>query len=205
MNIITVSREFGSGGRELGKRLADLLEYDYYDTQVITAIAKRQGLDAGYVEEMIENHGWQSIPITTRRSFALSNARQAEKVALLLEQKRVIESIARLGKNCVIVGRNADVLLQEYRPFNLFVCADMPTKLHRCIQRAQEQENLSPKEMERKIHSIDRGRIATREILADSRWGDPKAYELVVNTTHWNIKELTPAVAAFATSWFGRK
>lgn len=46
MNIITVSREFGSGGRELGKRLADFLGYDYYDSEIISAVAEKSGLDA---------------------------------------------------------------------------------------------------------------------------------------------------------------
>ena len=62
MKIVTISREFGSGGRELGRRLADLLGFDYYDREIITAIAQAQGMDEGYVEKSLEDHAWQHIP-----------------------------------------------------------------------------------------------------------------------------------------------
>lgn len=68
MRIITISREFGSGGRELGKRLADWLGFDYYDREIITAIAQNQGLDEKYAENTLDNHGWQTIPVTFHRS-----------------------------------------------------------------------------------------------------------------------------------------
>ena len=68
MKIITISREFGSGGRELGKRLADTLGFDYYDREIITAIAGAQGLDEAYVEKSMENANWQRVPLTYRHS-----------------------------------------------------------------------------------------------------------------------------------------
>ena len=70
MKIVTISREFGSGGRELGKRLADTLGFDYYDREIITAIAQAQGMDEHYVEQALEDHAWQHIPLTYGRSFA---------------------------------------------------------------------------------------------------------------------------------------
>ncbi len=205
MKIITISREFGSGGRELGRRLADELGYDYYDGEIIAAIAKNSGLDPNYVENALEDHGWQAIPMTVHRTFASPMVLQTPQVGLLLEQKRVIEGIGKKGKNCIVVGRNADLLLQEYEPFNLFVCADMEAKIDRCIERAKEGENLSRKELEKKIRRVDKNRANTREILSSSGWGQRDAYHLIVNTTGWDIKELTPAVATFAERWFNRK
>lgn len=204
MNIITVSREFGSGGRELGRRIAETLGYDYYDGEIIAAIAKKCGLDEGYVENALEDHGWQSIPLTVQRTFASPMVLQSPQVGLLLEQKRVIEEIGKRGKSCVVVGRNADILLEEYNPFNLFVCADMETKVRRCIERAKEGENTSPKEIEKRIRRIDKNRARTREILSSSDWGYRGTYHLIVNTTGWELKELAPAVAEFAARWFGR-
>ena len=58
MRIITVSRQFGSGGRELGKRLADRLGFDYYDKEIIDSLAEDQGLDPDYVRRVLGNHGW---------------------------------------------------------------------------------------------------------------------------------------------------
>ena len=127
------------------------------------------------------------------------------QTALLIEQKKIIEQIAKAGKDCVIVGRNADVLLSEYNLFNIFVCADMDAKVRRCLGMADKGENLSRKELERKIRSIDKKRSQTREMITESKWGDPASYHLVVNTTDWTIKELAPAVKAFIECWFRRE
>lgn len=204
MKIITISREFGSGGRELGKRLAETLGFDYYDKEIITAIANNKGLDENYVEKALNNYDWKKVSLTFCRSFYGAAMLQSSQTNLLLEQKRVIEDIAKLGKNCVIVGRNADAILSNENTFNIFVCADMNTKICRCIERADKNEKLSKKEIEQHIRRIDKNRANTRELITGSRWGACGTYNLVVNTTDWNIKELTPAVADFAASWFRR-
>lgn len=204
MKIITISREFGSGGRELGKRLAELLHYDYYDREIITAIAEKKELNERYVEQTLEDHGWRSFPLTYRHSFASIQALQQMQIELLIEQSRIIKEIAKVGKDCIIVGRNADVLLEEYKPFRIFVCARMDAKIRRCIERSDKNETLSRKEMERNIRSIDKNRAKTCEMITGSKWGDRKSYHLAINTTDWNIKELTPAVAEFVSCWFGR-
>ena len=203
MRIITISREFGSGGRELGKRLSDLMGFDYYDGEIITAIAQNNGLDREYVEKVLSNHGWQNFPVTFRSTFGRLSYLQASKVDLLLEQKRVIQGIAALGNDCVIVGRNADVLLQQYQPFHIFVCARMEAKVKRCMERAGKEENLTKKELIRKMRQIDKGRAQTRELLTASPWGRRDAYHLIVNTSQWRIKDLAPPVADFAARWFG--
>ena len=69
MKIITISREFGSGGRELGKRLADFLGYDYYDKEIISAIASNKGMDEEYVARSIEQQGWPNMPMTCHQSL----------------------------------------------------------------------------------------------------------------------------------------
>ena len=82
MKIITISREFGSGGRELGKRLADRLGYDYYDSEIISAVAKNSGMDARYVETQLNEHGWRNFPVTFRGTLGSSAYMQANKVQL---------------------------------------------------------------------------------------------------------------------------
>lgn len=202
--IITISREFGSGGRELGKRLADQLNFDYYDSEIISAVARKSGMEAGFVERTLSNHGWQAFPVSFRGTIGSSGYMQANNVSLLLKQKEVIEEIAGLGKDCVIVGRNADILLKDWHPFNIFVCAESDAKIRRCMERAPVGENLTEKELVRKMKQIDRSRARTREILSGSKWGQRDAYHLTVNTTDWQIRELAPAVADFAESWFRR-
>lgn len=205
MRIITISREFGSGGRELGKRLADVTGFDYYDHEIISAVAKNIGISPDYVEDTLSNHGWQNLSLTYRGTLSSPSYAYASQVQLLVEQKKVIEQIAALNKDCVIVGRNADMILQDYAPFNIFVCAQTEAKIKRCMQRAPENEKLTEKELLRKMKQIDKVRSQTRELMGGSDWGRRDSYHLIVNTTNWEIKELVPAIADFADRWFGRK
>lgn len=204
MRIITISREFGSGGRELGKRLAGLLGVDYYNREIIIAIAGQSGLDEGYVEMALEKRDWQAMPLTFGRSFAGINGMQQIQTNLLVAQKHVIEEIAKTGKDCVIVGRNADVLLADKEPFRIFVCAGMDAKIQRCMERALEGENISRKGAEQNIRRIDKSRAKTREILGGGKWGDGSAYHLTVNTEGWDMEELALAVEGFIQRWYGR-
>jgi cytidylate kinase len=202
MKIITISREFGSGGRELGKRIADRLGFDYYDSEIISAVAKNSGMDAHYVESALDNHGWQDFSITFGGTIHSTEYLQASKIELLVQQRKVIEDIAALGKDCVIIGRNADVILKDRNPFNMFVCADKEAKLARCRERAREEEHLTDKELLRKMKEIDRARARTRDFLSGTAWGVREAYHLIVNTSGWNMKALSEAVALFAEKWF---
>ena len=80
----------------------------------------------------------------------------------------------------------------------------MEAKIRRCAERAPEAESLSRRELEQNIRRIDKNRASTREMIGGGKWGELGAYHLIVNTSGWNIKELTPAVADFAARWFGR-
>lgn len=206
MNIVTISREFGSGGREIGKRVAEILGYDYYDREIISAIAENKNLDEDYIEHALSTNLWQTYPLSFRHSFISPLEIGSPQTHILLEQKRVIEEIAKKGKNCVLVGRNADILLKEYHPLNIFICADMQAKIDRCRERADEDEaKLTDKEFKRRIKRIDKNRARTRSIVADGEWGDRKSYHLIVNTTGWNIKELSISIADLVTRWFSDK
>ena len=159
-------------------------------------------MDEKYVEYALNNHIWQTYSLSFHHSFVSPIAIQSPDTKLLHEQKKIIEEIAAAGKNCIIVGRNADVLLKEHNPLNIFVCADMESKIKRCQERAEENEQLSYKEIKRKIKRIDRNRARTRYIIADGEWGHRKSYHLIINTTDWDIKALAESTAAFAKNWF---
>ena len=199
--IITISREFGSGGRELGKRLSDELGFDYYDKEIITAIAEKKGLDETYVEKTLEFSAWRNMPLTYKHTFSSVPVVHSVETELLLEQTHVIEQIAKLDRDCVIVGRNADILLANENPFNIFVCANMQSKIKRCAERS-DGEKISEKEIMKNIKRIDKGRKHSRAIISDTVWGERSCYHLIVNTSGWEIKELIPAVSEFAKSYF---
>ena len=201
MGIITISREFGSGGRELGKRLADELGYAYYDKEIVNAIAEKHQLDEHYVSYALEGGTFRNFPVHFGRTFSYSPTLMANETKLFAEQNKLIREIAAEG-NCIIVGRAADVILREFRPFNLFVYADMQSKLERCQERAGENEHLSGREMEKRIRKIDADRKKYHGMISDIPWGDRRGYHLCVNTTDREIKTLVPPLATYIRLWF---
>ena len=201
MGIITISREFGSGGRELGKRLADELGYAYYDKEIVTAIAEKHQLDEHYVTYALEGGTFRNFPVHFGRTFSYSPTLMANETHLFAEQNKLLREFAAAG-NCVVVGRAADVILREYMPFNLFVYADMPSKIKRCQERAQEEEQLSAKEMEKRIKKIDTDRKRYHGLISEIPWGDKRGYHLCINTTDREIKSLVPTVAQYIKLWF---
>ena len=202
MRIITISREFGSGGRELGKRLADNLGWDYYDREIISRIAQDAGLDADYVDRVLSQNPVDTMPLTFMHSFAIPLAGGMPLTQLLVKEKQVIERIALKGRDAVIVGRNADVYLQEYAPLTLFVCASMDARIRRCRERADENEHMSDRELKHSIRRIDSARASLRELVGGAKWGDRTSYMLTVNTTDIPVKGLSALVAQWATTWF---
>ncbi len=202
MRIITISREFGSGGREVGKRLADVLQYKYYDGEVITAIAKESDLDESYVASMLESGFIWDFPITFGNSFAAFTEPQNNLTRLLVAERRVLLNIAKQGEDCIIVGRNADEILRAYHTFNIFVYANMQAKLARCMVREPEGSHMSEKEMKKHIERIDNNRKRRRQLVGGGKWGAKENYHLCVNTSGCEIKRIVPGIADYANAWF---
>lgn len=204
MNIITISREFGSGGREIGKRIADLLGYSYYDREIIAAIAQKHDFDENYVERVLEGGIPFTMPITYGRTFSYTDATGQQAIQLLSSQCKLLREFAEKG-NCVIVGRSANIILEEFKPLNIFVYADMESKIKRCRNRAPEGENLKYNELKRKIKQIDAGRARHQRFLTDKKWGDKEGYHLCINTSDTNIKAISPVIADFARGYFEKR
>lgn len=200
-NIITVSREFGSGGRELGKRLADELGFRYYDREIVSALSELTGMDENYLEQQLESGSAQTMfPIHYAQSFSQLTTVSDPGVQILSLQTRVIRELAAKG-DCIFVGRAADALLEEAHPFKLFVYADEASKLTRCRSRAKDGESLTDREMIRQMKRIDKARAEFYDVIASHQWGDKAAYHLCVNTTGVVIKELIPAIAHYYRLW----
>lgn len=205
--IITVSRQFGSGGRELGKRLSDLLGWDYYDREIIQMLSEQQGLDPEYVHRALSSHGWHHYQLTYRNSFRQPVGADWRHTEVLVKQREIIREIAAEGNHCVIVGRDADVILHDANPFRVFVCAEMHSRLERCVrfeEKKKPEERLTEKEILRNIRRIDRNRRQIREILTGKSAVDGSTFDLTVNATGWEIKKLAEAVAEFSGRWFER-
>ncbi len=193
--IITVSREFGSGGRELGKRLAEHLRIAYYDEEIITEIAKKSGLAEEYVKSIVERKTITYYPITIGRTLTTTFNPQLELSAkIYAEQNNIIKELASKS-DCVMIGRCSDYILREYNPFKIFVYADMSSRLWRCRQRTPEKEYLSDTEMESRIRGIDKGRARYHEFLTGQTWGAKENYSLCINTSNIAIKDIVLPIA----------
>lgn len=202
-NIITISREFGSGGRELGKRLAEYLNVPIYDHEIIEMVAHEQGLNPKYVSKVSESDIKSFYPTTIGNRFNISHAPAYQPMNTILAEQDLIKRLAEEG-DCVIVGRGADILLREMHPFNIFVYADVAAKLERCSLRAKPDEKLTAKDLQKKMKKIDKDRAAFRALFTEEKWGHKESYHLCINTSGKEIKYFIPAIAEYSKIWFGK-
>lgn len=192
---ITISREFGSGGRELGRRLAEQLGMAYYDQEIVSEIARRTDLAEHYVEQIVEQKRLVPFPIHVGRSFyPIQNPVFQMQQKILLEQHKIICEMAEKS-DCVVVGRCADYILRDHGPFRIFVYAGMESKIMRCRKKAADDSDLTDQELRRQIAAIDRNRAAYYRNYTGLQWGEKKNYDLCINTTDVVIKEIIPSLA----------
>ncbi|MBP3713061.1 MAG: cytidylate kinase-like family protein [Bacilli bacterium] len=194
--IITISREFGSGGRELGRRIANELGFAYYDKEIVKEISKRTPFSEDYVKNVMDNNPVPLFPIHTGQSFSpMSNAIFEQNMQIYDEQTKLIRELANKS-SCVIVGRCADYILEDMNPYRIFVYATMDAKIARCRSREEEgHEFLTDKKFAKKIKKIDKGRAKYYNFFTSQVWGDRDNYDLMVNTTSRDIKHLAETIA----------
>lgn len=193
--IITIGREFGSGGRELGKRLADILDIAYYDKEIVAEIAARTEIAEEYVERVLEKRPRTSFPITIGRSFCpVVDPCMDINNKIYAEQDGILKDMADRS-DCVIVGRCADHLLRDRKPYKIFVYADMASKIARCRIKADDAKGLTDKEIKAQIKRIDKERASYYEFITGQKWGDKLNYDICVNTTDADIREVAEVLA----------
>ncbi len=195
--IITIGREFGSGGREIGKRLAEELGCAYYDKEIISAIADRSKLAEDYVNQVVENqiHTYYPITVAVSMNAAPEDSVYAVNRSIFSAQAEILEELA--GKSdCVIVGRCADHILADHHPFRIYVYADMAHKMARCRERGDGSEGLSDKELEKRIRSIDKARAQYYRFYTGESHDDRQTYDLGINTSTIAIPDAVAAIAA---------
>lgn len=201
MRIITISREFGSGGRELGKRLADALEIPCYDHEIIDMVAEQHGFDKDYVAHISEKDIRTFYPSTIAHRFSIKQHTTQQPIKIAIAEHEIIRQLAQEG-DCVIVGRCADVVCRDMNSLNIFVYADRLSKIRRCEERADKEEHFSEKEMLRKMKQIDKERAGYRGLFTEDEWGKKESYHLCVNTSGKEVKTLILALTQYVRDWF---
>ncbi len=172
--IITISREFGSGGRTIGKMTADRLGIPCYDSELIQKIAQESGFAETYVRTMDESAptGFMASAFSTR-AFGPTN-----EDYLWDTQRKVILDLAEKGP-CVIVGRCADYILRDRADcLTAFIHASMDYRANRIVSVYGER----PESPEQRIREKDKRRAAYHRFYTDMKWGDAKNYMIALDS-----------------------
>lgn len=193
--IITIGREFGSGGREFGRRLAEELKIEYYDKEIIKGISEHTSLSEEYVRKVVECTPHNLYPITVGRSFSYAEDAAFKQVqSVYRAQSDIIKELATKS-DCVIVGRCADYILRDENPYKIFIYADIESRMARCKSRNENAEDYNEKELKKQIIRIDQNRAKYYDFYTGLKWGDKNNYDLCINTTDTVIKEIVPVIA----------
>ncbi|MDO4632878.1 MAG: cytidylate kinase-like family protein [Eubacteriales bacterium] len=187
--IITISREFGSGGRTIGKQLAQKLGIPCYDEEIINQIAEESGLTKEFIRESGEyapSGSWLGNALTGRDLYGRSI-----NDAVWNLQKSVIQQLAEQG-DCVIVGRCADYILRETADcLTVFIHASLEKRAERIVKVYGEREE-SPK---KRLQDKDRRRKAYYQFYTDVKWGDVRNYQITLDSGVIGIEKCVEILA----------
>lgn len=193
--IITISREFGSGGREFANKIAKQLGYKFYDKEIIIKIAQESNLNENYVQNVLNSDILNQFNVSYSHSFSNFN-QVSTSIEILNLQNKILKEIA-LKEDCVIVGRAADVVLEEFKPFKIFIYAEDEYKIERTKNRQIDAVNVSDKEILKTIKKIDKNRASNYDLISSKTWGDKSNYDLCINTSNIEIDKIVPIIANY--------
>ena len=175
--IITISREFGSGGRFIGEEVAKKLGIKYYDKDIIAQIAEQSGFSQEYITEKAE-----LSPKKGLFAYAFSGrdvtGKSIEDMVYEAQRKVILEIVEK--ESCVIIGRNADFILKDRdNVLNVFIHGDMPEK----VARICKLYNVPEEKAEKMMADIDKRRMTNYRFYTDQKWGMAKNYTLSLNSS----------------------
>ena len=178
---ITIGRQFGSGGREIGKKVAQALDIPYYDKEILAVAAQESGLSHEFLKSYDEkptNSFLYSLVMGQQRLSPGMAGNTVEQLAANAQREAVL-SVAAKG-SCVIVGRCADYILRD-KPglVRVFVSADHAAR----IQRVCRRDGVSEKEAEEKLRKMDKTRASYYSFHTDRKWGTAESYDLCVSSS----------------------
>lgn len=198
--IITISRQYGSGGKEIGEALAKKLDIPFYDKEIIAMSARSSGFDAELFEKadqkatnsLLYALSMFGTTATTYNAASYDGLPLADKLFII--QSDVIRSIAAKG-SCVIVGRCADyVLADDPSCINLFLTSSWDNR----VRRATRQYELDPADAEEVIRKTDKKRAAYYNFYTGLKWGHVDNYHLCLNTDAIGIDNAVELIANYA-------
>lgn len=193
--IITISREFGSGGRSIGKLVADQLGYRFYDRELVDKVAERSGFSPEFIEESGEYASARSsllFALATANQYSPNGLSMHDK--LYIEQTKIIEELAQ-AENCVIVGRCADYILRDNPDcLHVFIHADTASRAKRIVERYGENER-SP---EKRLAEKDQKRKVYYKNYTGRAWGQAQNYDICLNSGVLGVETCAQIIAGAA-------
>lgn len=180
--IITISRQFGSGGRSIAKAVAEKLGYEYYDKEIIDNVAVETGFSKDFVAKKGEEAPGKSVlsyGFETMGAPGIMNGMTMHDY-LWTVQRQIICKIADAGKPCVIVGRSADYILRDREDIlNVFISADMEFRKDRIVRLYGESEQ----KPEKRLNEKDKKRAANHKHFTGLEWGAAVNYDICLSSS----------------------
>ena len=187
--IITISREFGSGGRTIGKGVAEKLGIPCYDHEVIEQLVERSGFAADYVKSQSESAPNGSLFVNALNAGNFHGLSNQDKLWTM--QRQIIEELGE-KENCVIVGRCADYILRDRADcLKVFIHRDFQSRAERIVQVYGETEVPTEKRLKEK----DKRRAAYYQFYTDQKWADLANYHIVLDSGVIGIEKCIDIIA----------
>lgn len=177
--IITIGREYGSGGHAIGEMLAEKLGIGFYDAEIIQRLSEKKGIK----KETLSKYDEKPSPVLMNRSVRGYSTSLEEAVAEM--QFKMIRKIAASGESFVLIGRCGETVLSKYDSLiRLFVLGDMDSRITRIMKR----KRVSRKEAQKLIKTTDKRRKAYHNYYSDGKWGDSRTYDLTINSSRLGVE-----------------
>ena len=205
--VITIGREFGSGGRELGKKIADRIGAKYYDKELLIEAAKRAGMCEEFFERRDERfpafiNGIFSFAFGYNSINCYSGSTSISDDSIYRAQSDFIHSLAE-EESCVIVGRTADYVLRDHpRVVNVFVHAPEDECVAR-IMRRNEPDVATEEKAKAKARRMNKLRANYYNFYSDKTWGKASSYDLTFDTSKLPIDGIVEVIVQYIRQRFG--
>jgi cytidylate kinase len=202
--IINIGRQFGSGGRKIGEKLARKMNFSFYDKELINLASKESGLGKEFFEKADEKSrfgilgGFFGLRTGISSDEFVNNYLNNE--SLFQIQSNIIRELAE-KQSCVFVGRCADYILREY-PFciNVFITADTNDRIERVAQR----QHIDKEKIVDLLEKTDKRRAEYYNFYTNKTWGAAKSYHICINSSVLGVDETVEAIIRFTKHKFGQ-
>ena len=201
--IITISREFGSGGRLIGRRLAEKMDVPYYDKELLDRIAE----ESGFCKDMMEDAEKKAKNSFLYSLISAMGTAEAGPESLSLNERFFLAQFDTIRKiadegSCVIVGRCADYILRQYpRCYNVFIHAPLEDRIERIISRSQGMTRKEAIELAEKKNKL---RASYYNFYTDKGWGVASSYDLSIDSSILGSEETAIFIRDFIQKKDGR-